>query len=737
MKTSRFAVFMLLVSRLFAQQAAPAAPTAGNVEAGKHRPRIGLVLEGGSALGFAHVGVIEWLEENRIPVDVIAGTSMGGLVGGFYATGKSPAELKEMIHNIHWNEVLGGVIPYPDLSFRRKEDRRDYLNTFEFGLRHGVQFPSGFNSGHQVGLIVDEVTLPYSDLKSFDDLPIPFRCVATDLVSQTAHVFERGSLGRALRSTMSLPAFFSPVRDGDHTYVDGGLLDNLPADVARQMGAEIVIAVHLRTKPLSPGESLSSVGVLHRAISVTIAVNELRGMEKADILLTANLENYTSTDFESFSEIEAAGYQAAQEKKAVLSRLRVSEEEWQQILAARALRRRQVPVPEFVEIKGTSEYIAKGLEHKLEGVVGQPIDTDKLDREMTSITGLGRFSRAGYRMVERNGRPGLEIQADEKEYAPPTVHPLLFIDGSNFRNVLFRVGARITFLDLGGYGSEWRNDFIAGSEYGLSTEYYHPFTPYTHWFAATQAFADSAPFNIYQTDRILAEYRNRRAGVGADIGYGFGKNAELRLGYTVGYQKLSQELGAPLLPTINGRFGITSLRYRLDGYDNPVVPRRGVRLESTFKFYDANPGATDVVPSEEVRFGVARPTGERSSVLFNASGGTTFGTRHVGFPPFSLGGPLRLGGYGTNELLTSQYFLLQASYLHRLKVLSPLLGQNLYLLSGYEIGKAYYQPPGVSRLPQDGTLGLLMQTVFGPVFLGGSFGDRGHRKFYFQAGRFF
>ena len=359
MRTRRFAIFMLLVSRLFAQQD-PTAPSAENAEPGKHRPRIGLVLEGGGALGIAHVGVIEWLEENRIPVDVIAGTSMGGLVGGFYATGKSPAELKEMIHGIRWNEVLGGVIPYRDLSFRRKEDRRDYPNAFEFGLRHGVEFPSGFNSGHQVGLILDEVTLPYSDMKSFDDLPIPFRCVATDLVSQTAHVIESGQLGQALRSTMSLPAFFSPVREGDHTYVDGGLLDNLPVDVARRMGAEIVIAVHLRTKPLSPGESLSSVGVLDRAISVTVAVNELRGMEKADILLTANLEDYSSTDFESFSKIEAAGYQAAQEKKAVLSGLRVSDEEWQQILAARAQRRRQAPVPEFVEIKGTSEYIAKG-----------------------------------------------------------------------------------------------------------------------------------------------------------------------------------------------------------------------------------------------------------------------------------------------------------------------------------------------------------------------------------------
>jgi NTE family protein len=737
MKRFGFAVVVLLLSSLWAQET----PTSGNevekVGSGKPRPRIGLVLEGGGALGLAHVGVIEWLEEHRIPVDVIAGTSMGGLVGGIYATGESPEQMKAMIRGIQWKEVLRGVTPYRDLSFRRKEDRRDYPNRFEFGLKHGTQFPSGFNSGQQVGLILDRVGAPYSDLKTFDDLPIPFRCVSTDLVSGRAYVFERGSLARAMRATMSLPAFFSPVREGDSVYVDGGLLDNLPVDVARRMGADIVIAVHLRTKPFNAKESLSSFGVLERSMSVTIAINELRSMEKADILLTADVGNYGATDYNSFDKIEDEGYKAAQERSAVLTGLAVSENEWQAILAARGGKRRQVPVPEFVEIRGTSEYIAKGLHHELENLAGQAADTARLEQEMMSVTGLGRFSRAGYHYVERNGRHGLEIQADEKDYAPPTVHPLLFIDGSDFKNVLFQVGARITFLDLGGFGSEWRNDFIAGSEYGLSSEYYHPFTAYTHWFVATHAFADSAPFNVYQRDRILAAYRNRRMGGGIDLGYAFGRSAEVRVGYELGYQKLSEELGTPQLPSVRGRFGISSLHFTLDRFDDPVIPRSGVRLESVFKFYDANPGAADVFPTQELRLAVAKRTSERASVLFLASGGTAFASRHPGFPPFSLGGPLRLGAYGTNELLTSQYYLFQTAYLYRLRELSPLLGQNVYLFSGYEVGKAYYQGPGQSRLPQDGTVGVLVQTVFGPIFFGGSIGDRGHRKFYFKVGRFF
>ena len=735
MKRSSLTVVVLLAASMWAQENAPTPRVDGSPA--PRRPRIGLVLEGGGALGLAHLGVIQWLEENRIPVDVIAGTSMGGLVGGIYATGESPDQIRELIRGIHWNEVLRGVTPYQNLSFRRKEDRRDYPNAFEFGLKHGTQFPSGFNSGQQVGLILDRLGLPYSEMRSFDDLPIPFRCVATDLVTQGSYVFDHGSLAVALRATMSLPAFFSPVREGDHVLVDGGLLDNLPVDVARRMGADIVIAVHLKTKPVNPQEAMSSVTVLQRSVSVTVAINELRSMEKADILVTADVEDFTMTDYPRFAEIEAIGYKAAQEKHAVLAGLQISTEEWQQVQAARAQKRRQVPTPQFVEVSGASGSIARGLKHRLAGLVGESIETDELDQQMMNITGLGRFARAGYGMREQNGQPGLAIDAEEKGYAPPTVHPQLLIDGSDYKNVLFQVGGRITFLDLGGFGSEWRNDFVAGSEYGLSTEYYHPFTAYTHWFMSAYGMADSSPFNVYQRNRVLGEYRNRRMGGGLDLGYAFGRSGELRLGYQAGYQKVSEDIGVPVAPAVRGRFGITSLRYRLERFDDPVIPRSGVRVESTFNFYDANPGTAEVVPTEELRVGMAQRTSERSSVLFFASGGTSFSTRDTGFPPFSLGGPLRLGAYGMNELLTNQYFLFQPAFLYRLRELSPLLKQNVYLLSMYEAGKAYGQAAGVPRIQQDGTIGVLFQTVFGPMFFGGSLGDTQHRKFYFKVGKFF
>jgi len=740
MKLSRFAVCVLLGSSLWAQES-PAVNTQGSNDAalasGSRRPRIGLVLEGGGALGLAHVGVLQWLEENRIPVDVIAGASMGSLVGGIYASGESPSQIEALIRSIRWNEVLRGVTPYRDLSFRRKEDRRDYPNAFEFGLKHGAQFPSGFNSGQQVGLILDRVGLPYSEMKSFDDLPIPFRCVATDLVSETPYVFDHGSLAEAMRASMSIPGFFAPVRDGSRVLVDGGLLDNLPVDVARQMGADIVIAVHLKTAPLNPQTALSTVGVLARSASVSIAVNELHSMEQADILLTANVERFDTTDYKAFGEIEAEGYKAAQAKAALLAHLQVDEKEWQHIVAARNAKRKPVPVPEFVEVTGAKGDVLKGLEYELSDLEGEPINPKELDEKMMEITGLGRFARAGYRDVVQDGQPGLAVEAEQKDYAPPTVHPAFVIDGSDYKNVLFEVGGRITFLDLGGFGSEWRNDFVAGSEYGLKTEYFHPFTSYTSWFVAVHGTADSSPFFVYQRDKLEGDYRNRLMGAGLDLGYTFGRGAELRVGYEAGYRKINEDIGSPVAPEVHGRFGATSLRYRLERFDDPMIPRKGARIESTFKFYDTAPGTPDSVPTEELKLGIAERTSQSSSLLFFASGGTSFSTKDTGFPPFSLGGPLRLSAYGTNELLTNQYFLLQPAFLYKLWEISPVLKQNAYLMTMYEAGKAYGQPADNNKVAQDATVGVLFQTLFGPMFFGGSLGDSQHRKFFFQVGRFF
>jgi NTE family protein len=348
-------------------------------------PKLGLVLEGGGALGLAHIGVITWMEEHRIPVSYVAGTSMGGLVGGIYATGRSPAEVRELIDGIDWDQVLSGVTPFRDLSYRRKQDAHEVPGGLEFGLRDGLHFPSGFNAGQEVNLVLDSVALPYSEIPSFNDLPIPFACVASDLVTGKPRVFRDGSLTLAMRSTMSLPGIFTPVRSGKHLYVDGFLLDNLPIDVAKQMGADVTLGIHLETAPMDPNTDLSSFGVLGQSISVMSAVNVMHSMEMADVLVTVPLQKYTTLDYNKADAIIKLGYDAAAAKATVLSAFSVSEAEWEEYLTQRNSRRKTAPTPKFVEVVGAPPEMAKPMEKQLSPLVGTPVETKKIDQEMMTI----------------------------------------------------------------------------------------------------------------------------------------------------------------------------------------------------------------------------------------------------------------------------------------------------------------------------------------------------------------
>src|SRR5215472_2048452 len=318
-------LLLLLPSLLHAQQeAAPPTPapqtpaTTVTTTASQHRPKIGVALEGGGAMGLAHIGVLKWFEEHHIPVDYVAGTSMGGLVGGFYATGMTPDEMRSLISGVDWRKILGDRTPYEDLAYRRKEDQRAYPNSLIFGLRKGLSAPAGLIPGHQIALLIDRVTLPYYGLASFDDMPVPFRCVATDLVSGKAHVFQDGPLPVALRSTMSIPGAFSPVREGKAVYVDGGLLDNLPTDVVRQMGAEIVIAVHLDSAPVEAKDIRSVFNVLNQSVNTVITEGELRSLAQADAIVSVPLSEFTTVDYTKSGPIMDRGYEAAKAKSRLL-----------------------------------------------------------------------------------------------------------------------------------------------------------------------------------------------------------------------------------------------------------------------------------------------------------------------------------------------------------------------------------------------------------------------------------
>jgi NTE family protein len=702
-------------------------------------PKLGLVLEGGGALGLAHIGVITWMEEHRIPVSYVAGTSMGGLVGGMYATGLSPAEVRQLINGIDWDQVLSGVTPFRDLSFRRKQDAHEVPGQLEFGLRDGLQFPSGFNTGQEVNLVLDSVALPYSEIPSFNDLPIPFACVSTDLVSGKPHVFRDGSLAFAMRSTMSLPGIFTPVRSGKHLYADGFMLDNLPVDVAKEMGADVTLAIHLETAPMDPNTNLSSFGVLGQSISVMSAVNVVRSMELADILVVVPLQKYTSLDYNKADAIIKLGYDAAASKATVLSAFSVSEAEWEDYLAKRNARRKTAPIPKFVQVTGTSPQMAKAMEKQMSPLVGQPVEPKKIDQDMMDIVGQGRFSTSTYSMTEKNGEQGLQVQAEQKTYAPPIVRPLIIIDGSEYNNVLFSIGARITFLDVGSYRSELRNDVVLGSQYQLASEYYHPLTTTSNWFVAPRLGFNSQQFNVYSSNTLLASYRIRQALGGLDTGYAFGRTGEFRLGYEGGYEHATPAIGnVPALPTTAGATGDVRIQYQLTTLDDPVIPRSGVSLLMYTKGYNANPGAPGPYPLSEIKSQAFFRLNAPSSVYVAAAGGSSYGYK-AGFPAFSLGGSQQLVAWGQNELLTNQYFLGQLGYIRELAKLPPFLGSSVNFLGVLELGKTYKLPlaPSPPNLPMDVAGGLLVNTIFGPVLVAGTVGDYGHARFYFQIGHVF
>lgn len=700
------------------------------------KPKIGLALEGGAALGLAHIGVLQWLEEHRIPVSYVAGTSMGGIVGGIYATGKSPDEIRELVEQIKWDDVLRGQIPSKDLSYRRKQDAVDYPNGLEFGIKKGIRFPEGFNSGLQVGLILDSIALPYSEMKTFDEMPIPFACVATDLVSGKEYVFRNGGLGLALRATMSIPGVFTPVRTDTSIFVDGGLLDNLPVDVARTMGADLVIAVHLQTKSTEAKEALNSFGVLGRSMAVTIRANELRSMEQADVLVSVPLEAYNSTDYEKNAAIIRAGYEAAARKATILSQFSLDEAGWQQYRSEKAARQKETPIPQFIQVTGTKPTLAKEISQQLSDDLAKPVNTSSLARQLTYLSGIGRYSSLSYQMIHRENQQGLLIEADEKEYGPPLVQPIVIIDGSEPKNPQFGIGGRITFLDVGGFGSEWRNDIILGSEYGVKSEFFRPLGEDLLWFIAPRGLASNVEDNFYSGSTLIAQYRNREVGAGLDVGRLFGRSSELRIGYEADDQKFSPSVGSPTFGTLQGRIGATSLRFNRIGRDDPVIPRSGLDLHFRINWFDSNPGAKSPFALTELQMSWFRPVTAPGSIFLSAWGGTTFTYKQVGFPPFSLGGSQSLLAYGSNEFLTRQYSLVKAGYIHKLASLPPLLGRNIYVVGTYEIAKLWYVP-GVSPWPTDVAGALVVNTIFGPAVVGVAYGATGHHEFFYQLGKVF
>jgi NTE family protein len=709
------------------------------------RPRIALVLSGGGARGFAHIGVLQWMEEHRIPVDYVAGTSMGGLIGGMYATGMTPQELREFTSRIDWIKLLRPVPPYDSLSFRRKEDRRAFPNSFEIGLRHGVKFPPGLNSGHSIGLLFDRMTLPYSTVQSFDDLPIPFRCLATDMVEAKEIVLDHGPLATALQATMAIPGVFAPIdMDGKILASDGGLLNNVPTDVAEAMGADVIIAVDIGT-PLGDKKSLESLGgIISQTIGVVTAENIRRNLDqsvhpKLKVIVQPKLKDFTTFDFPKVQEITDLGYAEAQERSADLMQYSVSEEEWQKYLKDRESRmKKEVPIPEFVEVSSLSSQTY--LQNDFKDLAGKKINPDKLELRLNEVWGRGRYAGLNYSLIEKDGKPGLKIHARDKGYGPPFLNLGLEINNTQTDIFDFNLRARVTFMDRILNGSEWRLDGSLGSQILFGAEYYKMLGK-SRFFVAPRGEYLRSKSGVFNDKDQIAEYQIEQAYGAVDLGYNFNTRSELRTGYEIGNLDAHVRIGNPVLPQISGKYSLFQTRWTYDGVNSAVVPTRGIRTNTFFSYYfDAPVGLPDITdeqfPQGGIRTAAFFPVSKRGTLSLIGEGDTTFHSNAPAVLKFTLGGLFRMGALSRDEFRGNHLYYGSVGYLYKIADMPPLIGEKISAGAWYEFGSAFDNSDEINTL-HDVTLGIIAETFLGPAFVGGSFGEGGRANFYFAIGRFF
>jgi NTE family protein len=699
------------------------------------RPRIGLVLSGGSALGLSHVGVLRWLEEHRIPIDYVGGTSMGGLVGGLYATGHDSAETREFVRDIDWTAIFNSSAPFEYLQFRRKQDLRDFPNRLEVGLRKGIRLPTGLSAGHEVGLAISRFAAPYEEIRSFDDLPTPFRCVATDLIEGKEVVFKDGHLPTALRATMSLPAVFSPLSYNGKLLVDGAVLDNLPVTVVKDMGADLIIAVALVDPPAKRVDLESLLGVAGRALSVMVDDNERRHMALADILIAPDLTGVKSTDFANYADLDKRGYAAAEKKKLFLETLSVSQEEWDRYVAERKKKQRPDSItPKFVAVTGIKGGEARTFERKLNKEFSdKPLDTTELEKQLTLITGYGRYRTANYGFIQQNGADGLQVTVREKTYGPPFLNTGVNLEGSDTANIRFGIGARLTFMDFGCPSCEWRSDATVGLTNLISSEYYWRMKG-SRWFLAPHASGGRTLQDYFNGNDRVAQFSVRDGILGADLGYAASRSMEFRLGYQYDFERISVATGVPL-----GNFdhALQTIRAQVtyDGQDSSVIPHHGLHSTTDLRWNFGIGSGTSEFGSFQETFSAPKSLGDRYLLIGTLSGGSVIGPRFR-LPQFSLGGPFDMSALDTWQLRGDEYYYASVQALRAFSIDRASFLNRTYADAGYEMGRAF-EKNGNGLPYYDGFIGVVSETPIGVVAFGYSLGSSGNHRFFFRLGRLF
>ena len=732
--------------RVSSVPAAPAAAALGRVgQLTSTRPTVGVAFGGGSARGIAHVGVIRWLEEHRIPIDVAAGTSMGGLIGGAFATGLDADELDVMLATMNWDDLFGAS-SFAFKNIRRKADARMYPSHIEFGMKRGIVPPTSLNSGEQVELFLRRITSGYQNIATFDELPTPFRCVAVDLVTAQEVVLDRGSLPAAMRATMSLPLIFPPVEIDGRVLVDGGAMNNVPADVVRRMGADRVIAVNVGD--LGPQESLNytMLGIAGTTLDAMMRASTNRNITSADVIINVPLQEFGSLAWRRSEDLTAEGYKAAEAMRDRLLPLAVSESEydaWKQQRQSR--RRNDPPTVRFFRADGFAADDLRRLNVIMPRYVGLPLDVQGLEHDLEPLTGLDRYQTVLWHL-ERNaqGEDGLVITGRPKPYAPPFL--MLGLNLENTTSSDFRISLSARYLDYGVLfsGSELRIDGTLGSDPALGFEFYQPLGP-TPFFVAPFARVSTGTFNIISDDSIVARYGQSFWQGGFSLGANLGARSDVRAYASGGRSSSTIEIGIPEFPEVKGSDASVGLIWRFDGQDSPVVPSHGLQTQAQFRHIFNGPDVLVGGVSVPTDFKTTQLYGgatqfwslsDRDRVFAFGAAGTSFGSDPLPTDLFTIGMPLRLGAYDTGEFRGKHYWIGTAGYLLQVGRLPDFMGGPIFAGGWLENGDVFNDKDDLTWR-SNYSIGLIMDTLVGPLLIGGSGGFGGEWRTYIGIGRLF
>jgi NTE family protein len=523
------------------------------------RPRLGLVLGGGGARGMAHIGVLKVLEELRIPVDVITGTSMGSIVGGVFATGMTATEMERRVLAVDWNEVFDDRIDRANLSMRRKEDSRAPLFRPEFGLRDGkIQLPVGAITGRRLDLLLHDLTLPATRQASFDDLPIPFRAVATDLVTGDMVVQRAGFLSQVVRASMSVPGAFDPVEIDGRLLVDGGLVRNVPVDIARDMGAEVVIAVDVGALNRGRSELDSLTAVLDQMVNINIRRNadaSLASLSGRDVKIIPDLGTVGSADFPRAAEAIAAGEKAARAVADQLATFSTSPEayaSWQRSLARPA---QDAERYDFVEIVGPQRVNPKALLSTMTTRPGDTVTAQQINDDLERLQARGEFEQVEARTIEDDRGQGLRMKFTEKRWGPNIMKLGLSLNSDAQGDSAYELGARYTRAWINELGGELRAEASYGRLRRAYGELYQPLDLDGLIYVRPYAGAQRNTVNLFQGHQRVAVYDVQDAFTGFDLGHQLFKWADLSVGARYSASRALPIIGLPNYPTVQTHYG--------------------------------------------------------------------------------------------------------------------------------------------------------------------------------------